>query len=225
MNALLHEASEKLSASKLGMAHVKKLFSKIEWQEMEQQISRCDAAMDRQGLPTINLYPRLKSMREEDAIHAILREFGNFLHFHASDRLKKIWKYKLSLPEAGQIESFQGKLTGNFKDFAGLVESYNTAVDRLVAINLSNALIANGASFGSSHNTDVRNNGATEEYAARRRRHSLTPLLGAYCCREMYTDYGFAFAELVMNDLQNVSESSTQEAFRKLVVEIAEGVR
>jgi hypothetical protein len=175
---------------------------------------------------TILLYPRLAGNPRGSEI--VLREFGETLYQQLSDIDKRHWEKKHSLPTAQQIDAFNSKINASNQKvttYKELVDTFSTAVDRLVALNLSNALLANGVSFGSVRGIDVRSYGATSAYANLKRYHSLLPLASAYADRLFNAYYGAAFAALIVNDLKNVRESSVAAALRRLISGLADRAR
>jgi hypothetical protein len=105
------------------------------------------------------------------------------------------------------------------------VETFNTAMDRLVCLNVSNALLANGVGFPSSQGIDIKVYGATSEYSCGKKYHSLIPFTSAYAPREVHNCYGCAFAEMIVNKMRSIRESSTAKALEALVREIAEAAK
>jgi hypothetical protein len=95
-------------------------------------------------------------------------------------------------------------------------------MDRLVALNITNALLANGVGYSSSNGVNIRTWGATEEYCNRKRFHSIIPLVSAYSTRDVLNCYGCAFGEMLVNKLLTVQESSTAAALEAIIRSIAE---
>ncbi len=204
------------------MPHVLKWWQAIKWREIPGQAA-ADAELDGDS---ILLYPRLAANPHGSEI--VLREFGAFLYAQLPDADKRHWEKKHSLPTAQQIDAFNSKINtpdSKWTTYKNLTDSFSTAVDRLVVLNLSNALLANGVSFGSVRGIDVRSYGATSAYANLKRYHSLLPLTTAYADRLFNASYGAAFAALIVNDLKNVRESSVAAALRRLIIGLADRAR
>ena len=218
-------AGERLMESDLGqMAHVRRLWQGMRWFEMDVNATQ-GADLTDDG---IILYPR--RLHDEDAYDYVLRAFGLAVFLKLDDKERRHWHKKHSLPVKDQVDAFNGRINdvhahGTLRNYKDVVNTFDTAVDRLVAINLSNALQANGVPFSQSMGVNVYTYGPTQEYANRRRFHSLTPLLSAYADQLFCSSYGAAMADLVLHDLNCVRESSTQGAVRGLITGLAERAR
>lgn len=160
---------------------------------------------------------------------AILAEFGQMLLRLGGQTAAKHWKLKLVLPEEEHINSFHVKLTSNevrsrcrtYRDVLNTYPHVGNAVPRLVAIHLSNALIANNVPYMDSQGVNIYQWGPTAEYANRRKLGSIAPLTGAYCPGPLNSSYGSAFAALAVDELKAVTDSSVKEAMATLLAAIA----
>jgi len=94
------------------------------------------------------------------------------------------------------------------------------SVERLVYINIVNALLANNISYGDSEGVDIKSWGPTAEYCNRKKYHSLIPLVSAYAPAEVGADFGVALAALVMNGLKEVRDKSVAYALRGIIQRI-----
>jgi hypothetical protein len=180
--------------------------------------------MARDGTNRINLYPSLISKPKDFAAFVVIKEFGRLLFSKASEAVKRRWVYKLALPTDAQIQAVQGKLNPQYTSYRAMVESFATAMDRYVALNVANALIANGVPYAQSQNVKIQQWGPTQEYCNRRRYHMLIPLVSAYGSKDIYDDFGCALADWVMG-MNGVTESSVAEALHELIKDIAEAAR
>lgn len=200
------------------------LWRLIEWQAHRE--GEGTAELDRRGEAIINLYPGLKSLSTQQKI---LREFGHFVLTRAGERGAAIWKGKLDVPTKEQIGTAREKLADadlrrsckTYKDVLDTYPGTGGSVDRLVFINIMNALLANNISYTDSFNVDIATWGPTAEYCAQKKYHPLIPLVSAYAPENIYTDYGTALAETVTNNLASVRDSSVAFALRGIVQRIA----
>jgi hypothetical protein len=206
------------------MTHIMRRWEGVEWKELEDQRVTTDAEVARDGTDRITLYPSLLQKSADAGAAAVLREFGHLLYAKADDIAKRRWTDKLCLPGDAQIDAVQRKLTPQFKSYRELVESFNTAMDRYVALNLVNALIANGVPYPQCQNLCLKKWGATQEYANRRRFHILIPLASAYSSKEIYEDFGAALADWVCGT-KGIGETSVAEAIHGLMKDILENLR
>ncbi len=203
--------------------HLMRLWSEVKWNELNDQRVASDIEMARDGTERINLYPSIAKKSRKLAAYLILREFGRLVYSKAPEKLRRRWTFKFCLPSDGQIEAVQGKLNPQFKSYREMVESFKTAMDRFVALNLANALIAKGVPYAQSQNINLKQWGATQEYANRRRYHPLISLASAYASKEIYEDFGAAFADWLCGT-NGITESSVAEAVHSIVRDIIEGM-
>lgn len=196
------------------------LWRLIEWQSHTENGS--GAELDRGGNAVIHLYPGATSVN-------VLQAFGTFVLIRAGDRGAALWKNKLDVPTAEQIAVAKQKLEDpelrktcrTYKDVLDTYPSQGGSVDRLVFINLMNALLANNIAFSDSVGVDILTWGPTAEYANLKKYHSLIPLVSAYAPADIYNYYGHALTALLTAKLSVVRESSTAFALRGLVQRIA----
>jgi hypothetical protein len=198
-------------------------WSEVKWNKLDDQRVATDAEMARDGSERINLYPSLAQKSRRFAAFVILREFGRLIYTKTSEPLRRRWTFKFCLPTDSQIEAVQSKLSPQFKTYRDLVESFKTAMDRFVALNLANALIAKGVPYSQSQNINLKQWGATQEYANRRRYHPLVSLASAYASKEIYEDFGSAFADWLCGT-RGITESSVAEAMHGILRDIIEGL-
>lgn len=202
------------------------LWQLIEWQS-HADAGIGDAELCRSGNAMIKLYPSL--LGKPDATRKILREFGQFVLLRAEDRGTAIWKNKLDVPTEQQLATVKEKLADvelrktctAYGDVLDTYPSTGGSVDRLVFINIANALLANNIPFSASANLDILTWGPTTEYCQRKKYHCLVPLVSAYAPADVYSDYGYALAAQVSDKLAGVRDSSVAFALRGIVQRIA----
>jgi hypothetical protein len=224
-SGVLEDAGRRLKEGPLReLTHIHRRWEDVDWNAMEDQRVPTDAEVARDGSNRVTLYPSLIHKPGREASVTVLREFGRLLFAQAPKALKRRWQNKLCLPSAAQIDAVQRKLTPDFKSYHDLVESFKTAMDRYVALNLANALIAKGVPYAQVQNVNLHQWGATQEYANRRRYHSIIPLVSAYSSQEIFTDFGAALADWLC-ETQGITESSVAEATHNLLRDILDGLR
>lgn len=204
---------------------LKPLWGLIEWQG-HQDSPDAGAALDRQGGAAIHLYTGLESEGEPlAAVKSVLREFGLFVLARAAQRGAEIWAKKLDTPTTDQINTARSTLENpdlrktchTYADALDHYPSKGHSVDRLVYINLVNALLANNIDFKDSVGVDITTWGPTTAYAKKQRYHSLIPLVSAYAPAAVYNDYGHALAAMLTDNLGSVLDSSVAFALRGII--------
>lgn len=209
--------------------HIKHLWDNLEFQVVTETKTENDASLH-PSKDSIALYPALLQKTPAQADSIILREFGLLLLRKAGAHCQERWHKKLMLPTEKQITAVQGRLQDAAiraanKFYRDVIETFATAMDRLVFLNVSNALLANGVAFPSSQGIDIKVWGPTAEYSCGKKYHSLIPFTSAYAPREVHNCYGCAFAEMIINKMRSVRESSTAKALETLIREIADTAR
>jgi hypothetical protein len=202
------------------------LWRLIEWQGHTENMPD-GAVLCRQGDAVIHLYPVLEKMPQGHL--KLLREFGQFVLLRAGDRGAAIWKNKLDVPTKEQIATVKQKLADaqlrktcrTYKDVLDTYPDKGGSVDRLVYINVMNALLANNIAFSDSVGVDIMTWGPTAEYCNLKKYHSLIPLVSAYSPADVYNDYGHALTAMVVDKLGQVRDSSVAYALRGIVQRIA----
>lgn len=223
-DSVIHEATALLKDGPVSASHILRTWEGIIWSKTGDQRVATDAEVARDGSNRINLYPSLADKPRKFAAYILLREFGHLLYGKANDAAKRRWNNKFGLPSSAQIDAVQGKLTPIFKSYRDLVESFNTAMDRYVALNIANALIANGVPYSQSQNIQLKQWGPTQEYCNRRRYHVLIPLVSAYASKEIFEDFGAAFADWVCG-MNGITESTVAEATHEIIRDTLEAMR
>lgn len=223
---IVHGAGVVLKSHDIGHnPSIMDIWNSVEWRTHDKQEIKATAELCRDE-DAVRMYPSLITCPY--AGHTILAEFGLLLLRRAGDKFRDIWRNKLCLPEKGQIESFQGKLRNpeiraKAKGYRDIIEGYIAACDRYVALNLTNALHAHNIPFADSHGVDIYVWGPTNEYANRRRYHSLVPLTSVYASREQNENFGSAFADLLMEDLGSVREKSVGKQMKEIILRVVDG--
>jgi hypothetical protein len=224
---IVKSASGLLLAHPVGReSHIKHLWSKIDFQVNNERKTENDASLH-PSKDLIALYPALTDKTPAQADAIVLREFGKLLLRKAGAHSQERWEKKLILPKESQIAAVQSRfqdaaIRAANNTYREVVETFTTAMDRLVALNISNALLANGVGFSSSQGIDIKVWGPTAEYSSGKKYHSIIPFTSAYAPREVHDCYGCAFAEMVINKMRSIRESSTAKALESLIREIAE---
>lgn len=210
-------AGAALKDSPLGqMPHILAAWHAVKWNEGN---SSGDAQVSYSDPESISLSNGLLQKDEQEQTAALLREFGIGL-MQGQGKFKNVWEDKLCLPDSEQIDAVQRKLQSEeFDTYRELVESFKTALDRLVALNCCNALLANSVPRAQSRNVNILQWGSTADYANLRRYHSIKPLIYAYTEREIAECPGRALAELIIHNLGHVRESTVSKAFHGVIVE------
>jgi hypothetical protein len=202
------------------------LWKSVEWQEMAEDHGKSEAALSPTNNALIRLFPSL--LKNPKAGWIVLREFGDFVLAKSGSHGRSIWQKKLSIPTEEQIDAFALKLADpevrkTCQTYEQLVSGYPSkghAVDRLVAVHFSNALMANNLPFRDSQGVDIKHWGPTAEFASRKRYHSLIPLTSAYCPKEVHESFGCAFAELVVSNLNCCRDKSVAYALKGTILNV-----
>jgi len=218
------QAKSKLEACQAtNKPHVLSLWDKVKWQVHDtQEYPGTDAEAARDGSMTVNTFPSLTHKKEDEIAFELIWEFGVLVYNTASEEVQNLWDLKLVLPSNEQIDAFQHKLHTGFKSYREIVESFSTPCDRLVAINLANAMMANGQAFEGAFNVDVRKFGPTQEYANMKRYHSLKPLMGAYAPRLLDDCFGYALADCACREFKSVRRTDLAEVLKRLIGKVLE---
>ena len=210
---------------------LRELWHTIQWQQAPGEAGD-GAGLSPAAEPIIRLYANL--LTNPNAGKAVLREFGKFLLRRGADRAEAIWDKKVCIPDQEHLDEFAKKLGDpelrkTCKSYEEVIQSYpqrGHSVERLIAVHLANALIANNIPYRDSIGVDIKAWGPTAEFASRRKYHSLVPLTSAYCPLEIHADFGCAFADLIINDLNDVQDESVAYALKGIirnVIKRAEG--
>lgn len=197
------------------------LWRSVEWQGHAEGDG--GAVLCQQSSAVIHLHPDLSSPQQ------ILRAFGHLVLIRAGERGEAVWRNKLCTPTEHQISTASTKLADaelrktckTYKDVLDTYPDTGGSVDRLVFINIMNALLANNIAYGDSVGVDILAWGPTAEYCNRKKYHCLVPLVSAYAPADVYSDYGHALAALLADNLAGVRDSSVAVALRGIIHRIA----
>ena len=224
-DTLIQAASTKLNASPVGkMQHIQRALAQIEWAKMESQTVATDAEVSRDCENKITLYPSILAKSKNVGCFVLLKEVGHLLFTNCDEALARRWNMKLCLPTEQQINAVQSKLTRDFKSYREVMESFKTAMDRYVALNIANALISKGVPYAQVQNLNLRTWGATQEYANLQRYHSIIPMLSAYAPKEIFEDFGAAFADWIC-ETKGITESSVADSTHGIIEDILTATR
>jgi len=171
---------------------------------------------------TVKIFPVIIKQTSFSAIQSILKALGSYALEISPDSIKHVWERRLVAARPEQVNAFQLKLSsGDFLQFEAIVETFERATDRLVAIHLANGLLSNGQTCTSSANVNVKEWGTTSQFANGTKPYSLVPLLSVYAPTDVYQNFGSAFADYVLAGLGSVSESSVRTEYSNLVQRVA----
>lgn len=218
------DTGKALSECSVIPAHVHAHWRSMEWLCYQKPLVTAFAERSRTpGEEKINLYPDLLKLKDPRPV--LLEQFGQVLYEKCGQKAACLWEQKLALPSDEQVAAVQLRLGHGFATYRELVESFKTAMDRLVALNFCNALNASGVSAANAREVKLKEWGATSEYANGQRPHSLIPLLSAYAPRRLGESFGLTVADQVLNKLSTVREGSVRESVRGLTLGILELAR
>jgi hypothetical protein len=203
-------------------SELRELWHTIQWQQAPND-SGDGVALSPAAEPIVRLHPNL--LQNPNAGKAVLREFGKFILRRGGDRAETIWDKKLGVPDEEHIDEFAKKLSDpelrkTCKTYEELLQSYpqrGHSVERLIAIHMANALIANNIPYPDSVGVNIKTWGPTAEFANHKKYHSLVPLTSAYCPPIIHADFGTAFAELIIDDLHSVQDTSVAYALKGVI--------
>lgn len=217
----IEDAGKLLKKSELGhLNEIVRAWNDVEWKEVPHAQGLA-AAHDKEPR-TINLFGGLAKVNHIEQLEAIVAAFGVMVFTRmAPEAAQKRWEWKLTLPEAHQIDQVQEKLKDpSLKTYKAIKDAFTRLMDRYVSLNLTNALLAVGIKREQAVNINLRQWGGTLEYANIRKFHSLRPYVTAYGPRGVAECPGEALAEKLVHQMRNVTESSLAEAYGRLILEV-----
>lgn len=203
-----------------------KTWKVIEFTAHEEARAGSDVALCASGDTCIHLYPFLRDLEKPET--PLLAEFGKLLLLRSGENGQSIWDKKLDTPTQDAIDLAAKTLADpavrakcqEYKDVLDQYPQKGHSVERLVYINIVNALLANNISFGDSVGVDIKTWGPTTEYCNRRKYHSLVPLVSAYSPADIFQDFGAALAALVQGNFTSIRDRSVAYALRGIVQRI-----
>jgi len=218
---VIRESGQLLSEHPVG-PELYPLWHVIQWHADDQDVGD-GADLSPTAEPIIRLHPNL--LKNPEAGKVVLREFGKFILRRGGERAEALWDGKLCVPDAEHIDEFAKKLSDpelrkTCKSYEELLQSYpqrGHSVERLIAIHMANALIANNIPYPDSVGVNIKTWGPTAEFATFKKYHSLVPLTSAYCPPMIHADFGSAFADLIINDLHDVQDTSVAYALKGII--------
>jgi hypothetical protein len=159
------------------------------------------ASVRRTPEPQVLLFQNKQDSPE--AARDLLVACGEAIWLLQEDWHHEVWNRKLVLDNSGVGEQFNKKLqSGQFSTYKSLVESFSGAVERLVALHLSNALIYNRVPCKDAQQVNVLEWPCTCDLATGKEPYSILPLLGAYCERNCWESFPESFACYAMNSVK-----------------------
>jgi hypothetical protein len=221
---VIKQAGDALLTNEIGkQEHVASLWKDIDWMPSDKQSLDVDVERDNSDKPQIRLYPSL--LQNPKAVRDVLREFGLLIQAKGGERAQSIWDNKLMAPDPKDVALFDTKLKDTSlrekcHTFDDLLQTYpqkGHTVERLIAVHLSNALLANNVSFGDSVGVDIYSWGPTSQFAAGKKYHSLVPLTSAYCPGDIHRCFGCALASLLIDNFSTVLDRSVAAGLRVIV--------
>lgn len=227
MKTAIEHARQLLFRGEFGtISNLRALWNKIEWEFYDKEHSSA-VELDRSGGLAIHVYvPTLRRLEVREQDYAILREFGNAILRKSTPDARQRWERKLALPTKEQLDNFQRVISSkDFKKYDDIVQEFSGPIDRLVAINLVNAFVANCTSVSQLKNLDIRVWGPTRQYASGQRYHSLIPIISPYTPSHIFANFGEAFADGLVWNYRFVRHTNVAQALRSLLLDIAKTVR
>lgn len=202
-------------------------WNSVEWAAHTENHSVSDVALSSADGNVINLYPALFEHTNPEGL--LIEEFGKMLLKRLGTRGEALWTKKLDPPTEEAVRQVANKLSdpevrSQCRRYVDVLSSYpdkGHSVDRLVFINVANALITNNVAFASSAGLNVYTWGATSDYCQGKKYHSLVPLVSAYAPAEVNDCYGAALKSFVLTDLAAVRDKSVAYALRGILQRIA----
>jgi hypothetical protein len=221
---VIKQASDALLAHEIGKQdHVNSLWKSIGWLPFNTQALDIDVERSLDQAPVIRLYPSL--LKNPKAVRAILREFGLIILALGTERAEAIWTQKLVTPAPEDIKLFDTKLKDpdirkkchTYEQLAQTYPEKGHSVERLIAIHLCNALLANNVSYPDSIGVDIYAWGPTAQFSAGKKYYSLVPLTSAYCPGDIHRCFGCALAALITDNFATVLDRSVAAALRIII--------
>lgn len=133
------------------------------------------------------------------APHAIVHECGHrYWNKFLTSGKKKLWsdKYIKVSPRAIAVIN-KAAWSKKYRNYHEFVSQFRENYTRLVALHLSNALIANKYPIEMLDRVDFRYHPATKDFASGSKAFSLTPLISLYASKDVYEDFAETFRAYV----------------------------
>ena len=221
-------AGKVVEASPVGTL-VTPLWRKIEWAVHKEAAPEAVAAQSADSSTSVNLYPQLLGRQNPEK--AVIVEFGKIILGQSGEAGQAVWAKKLDVPSEESIRLASAKLKSaevrakshGYSDVLKFYPDRGHSVDRLVFINVANALLMNNIAYRDSVGVDIYTWGPTTEYCSQKRYHSLIPLVSAYAPADVYECYGCALYGLSAGNLSTVLDKSVAQALRSIIERVARG--
>lgn len=223
LKEIVRGASEIIHAKKSIDNLLYPIWNEVEWRISHNGENPEGVCVGVSNKPIIHLFPSL--IENPDAGRNVLKAFGDLIYRRGLEMAETLWSQKLTTPTTEQVQQFAQKLADpvlrkKCKTYEQVIQSYpdkGNSVDRLVAIHLANALIANNIPYPDSVGVDIYTWGPTAEFANRKRYYSLVPLVSAYSPKDIFENFGAAFASFLIEDLDRIQDLSVAEQMKKIV--------
>lgn len=159
----------------------------------------------------------LRSNSGDKSAGPVIKAFGTILYRQLSTPKQAAWRRKLLAVSKDQAQEFQHRLSkhGSFK---GVVESYQSAVDRLIAIHFCNAMIASRVDYAETANIDIFEWPQTAPMASGRKPYSLVPIWSAYAPHLLLL--GDALLDYCQRQFSSILEMSLRTSAEALLEEV-----
>jgi len=148
---------------------------------------------------TIRIFLQALDRNKNIAPHAIVHECGHrYWNKFLTPGKKKIWQDKY-IKVSPRAIAFINKAAWakKYRNYHEFVSQFNDNYTRLVALHLSNALMANKQPIELLNRVDFKYHPATKDFASGNRAFSLTPLISMYASKDVYEDFAETFRAYV----------------------------
>lgn len=165
----------------------------------------------------LTIYPMafIPGNRIDIAVYEGLGERHWALNMTTADKVR--WTKKLVIPDMATIDRVINYVKDGGGDYTQIVKKFSTSNDRLQAIHIFNALIANAVKPDKAKHLNLKTFPATKDFCIGAKPFSLIPLISAYFGSGKLDNYKDAFAWYLSNSGRfNVSETSVESQLVKL---------
>lgn len=224
---IIKAAGEQLLAHSLGqLKQVTDLWNSVQWVSCRNQVGTTEAERCRETGESIRLYPKLQE--SPTAAKAVLREFGLLALDKTGNAGQAVWTKKLHRPDPAHVTKFSTMLADaelrkqchTYKDLLDRYPQKGHSVERLVAIHLANALLANNIPYPSSQGVNIYEWGPTLAYANGKKYGSIVPLTSAYSPEDIHNCFGCAIAAWVLGEFVHVKDDSVAVALKEVILTV-----
>jgi hypothetical protein len=131
------------------------------------------------------------------------------------------WNKKLIVPQANVIDRIAQKLKQGVSTYPHLISEFTQANEKLQAIHVCNALIANAVKPNVAKTYDLFTYPATADFCKGLKPYSLIPLLSAYLGTGALGQYDVSFAKYLINGGKfHATETSVEGELVRLFEEV-----